>query len=378
MTGTAQTSAEELHKVYHVDVVSIPTNKPAVRQDLPDRIYKTEMGKFKAVAMKVKELHEKGQPILIGTVSIEKNELLSKLLEREGIKHNVLNAKNHEREAEFIAQAGRLGGVTVATNMAGRGVDILLGGNPPDKSEGDKVRELGGLHVIGTERHEARRIDDQLRGRAGRQGDPGSSQFFVSTEDDVIRVFGGDRLTNMMETLGIGEDDMIENRFISRAIEQAQFRIEGHNFDIRKYVLEYDDVMNKHRDAVYGLRKGILFSDNVKEIVLEYLMGVVGQIVDMHAPEDEMAEWNTEEIAESIKTITNKPDGLHSDLMALAEERNHHKIAELVSNYILKAYDEKEKETGTDEMRKLEKFLLLRAIDELSSGFSPIEGLRPA
>ena len=365
MTGTAQTSAEELHGVYKVDVVSVPTNKPAIRGDLADRIYKTEMGKFKAVARETKERHEQGQPVLIGTVSIEKNELMSKLLEREGVKHNVLNAKNHEKEAEFIAQAGRYAAVTVATNMAGRGVDIILGGNPPDSQESGRVREVGGLHVIGTERHEARRIDDQLRGRAGRQGDPGSSQFFVSTEDDVIRIFGGDRLKNMMETLGIGEDDMIENKFISRAIEQAQFRIEGHNFDIRKYVLEYDDVMNKHRDAIYRLRKDVLFADSVKETVLGYVLDVVDQIINHHAPEDEMSEWNTEEIAEAIKAIIVKDGTLHSEMIEMADKRDYHKLFEFVTNYVIKAYEQKEKEAGPEMMRQLEKFVMLRNIDEL-------------
>ncbi|KKR14533.1 MAG: Protein translocase subunit SecA [Parcubacteria group bacterium GW2011_GWC1_39_29] len=230
MTGTAITSAEEFHKVYGLDVVMVPTNKTMIRKDQQDQIYKTEAGKFKNVAREIKERHEKGQPVLVGTVSIEKNEMLSAILEREGIPHKVLNAKNHEKEAEIIAQAGQVGAVTVATNMAGRGVDIILGGNPPDSEEQRKAREAGGLHVIGTERHEARRIDDQLRGRAGRQGDPGSSQFFVSTEDDLARVFGGDRLKSIMNRLGVGEDDVIENRFVSNAIQQAQAKIEGHNF----------------------------------------------------------------------------------------------------------------------------------------------------
>ncbi len=365
MTGTARTSAEEFHKVYSIDVVSVPTNKTAVRADLADRIYKTEMGKFKAVAREVKERHDKGQPVLIGTVSIQKNELMSKLLEREGVEHRVLNAKQHEKEAELHAQAGRLGAVTVATNMAGRGVDIILGGNPPDSEEAGKVRGLGGLHVIGTERHEARRIDDQLRGRAGRQGDPGSSQFFVSTEDDVIRVFGGDRLTNMMNTLGIGEDDMIENKFISRAIEQAQSRIEGHNFDIRKYVLEYDDVMNKHREAIYRLRKEIVFSKDMKETVLGYVLDIVNQIVTIHAAEDEMAEWNMEEIAESIKTLIAKNESLHSELVEIGGSKDFHRLSEFLADYVTKAYEAKEKETGPEAMRQLERLVLLRTIDEL-------------
>ncbi|MDP3697761.1 MAG: preprotein translocase subunit SecA [Candidatus Taylorbacteria bacterium] len=365
MTGTARTSAEELHKVYNVDVVSVPTNKPAIRQDLADRIYKTEIGKFKAVAKEVKERNEKGQPVLIGTVSIQKNELMSKLLEREGVEHRVLNAKQHEKEAELHAQAGRLGAVTVATNMAGRGVDIILGGNPQDPEEARMVCDLGGLHVIGTERHEARRIDDQLRGRAGRQGDPGSSQFFVSTEDDVIRIFGGDRLKNMMDTLGIGEEDVIENKFISRAIEQAQFRIEGHNFDIRKYVLEYDDVMNKHREAIYRLRKEVLFSKDMKETVLGYVLDVVNQIVTLHAPEDEMAEWNLEEIAESIKTLVGKNDSIHADLIEVAGIKDFHKLSEFIFDYVTKAYEAKEKETSPEMMRQLERLVLLRTIDEL-------------
>jgi len=369
MTGTARTSAEELHKVYNIEVISVPTNKPSIRKDMTDRIYKTEIGKFKALAKEVKERHDLGQPVLVGTVSIEKNELLSMMLEREGVRHNVLNAKQHEKEAELHAQAGRLGAVTVATNMAGRGVDIILGGNPQDQEEARKVRDLGGLHVIGTERHEARRIDDQLRGRAGRQGDSGSSQFFISMEDDVVRVFGGDRLKNMMETLGIGEEDVIENRFVSRAIEQAQSRIEGHNFDIRKYVLEYDDVMNKHRDVTYRLRKEILFSENIKETILGYVLDVVNQVVTFHASEDETAEWNLEEITESVKALIGSPPAgggsLHADIIEISRGKDFHELSEFIFNYVTKAYDAKEKETGPEIMRQLEKFVLLRTIDEL-------------
>ena len=306
MTGTAQTSAEEFHKVYKLDVISIPTNKPMVRRDLPDRVYMTEKGKFEAVVREVKERHQQGQPVLIGTVSIAKNELLGALLEREGIRHNILNAKNHEREGEFIAQAGRHGAVTVATNMAGRGVDIILGGNPPLPAEAEQVRGVGGLFVIGTERHEARRIDDQLRGRSGRQGDSGSTQFFVSAEDELVRIFGGDKLKNLMGRLGVKEDEHIENRLVSRAIEQAQSKIEGHNFDARKYVLEYDDVMNKHRTVMYELRNTTLRSDSVRDMVISYL-----------------------------------PEGM------------------------LSAYEAREKEIGADEMRQLERMLLLRVIDEL-------------
>jgi len=308
MTGTAQTSAEEFHKVYKLDVVTVPTNKPNVRKDSPDRIYKNEAGKFRAIVAEIRERHAKGQPVLVGTVSIERNEYLSLMLQREGIEYTMLNAKNHEREGEIIAQAGQPGRVTIATNIAGRGVDIILGGNPAPAEHSAQVREAGGLHVIGTERMEARRIDDQLRGRAGRQGDPGSSQFFVSTEDELVRRFGGDRLKNIMDRLGVGEDDVIENRFVSSAIQQAQSRIEGHNFDIRKYTLEYDDVMNKQREVIYGLRRQALLENKAQDIIIEWL------------GDDE----------------------------------------ELKSKY-----QAREKELGEEQMRMLEKLVLLRVIDEL-------------
>lgn len=271
MTGTAQTSAEEFDKVYKLEVIVVPTNKPMIRKDLPDKVFKTERGKFKAIIEEVKKRHKKGQPILIGTRSVEKNEYLGKLLEREGIPHQILNAKYHEKEGEIIAQAGKLGTVTVATNMAGRGVDIILGGNPPDPKERKKVIELGGLHVIGTERHEARRIDDQLRGRAGRQGDPGSSQFFLSLEDDLLRIFGGERVKRLMDMLNIPEDQPIETKLVSGIIESAQAKIEGINFDIRKHLLEFDDVLNKHREAIYKKRREILKAsrEEIKEKVLE-------------------------------------------------------------------------------------------------------------
>jgi len=262
MTGTALTSAEELDKVYKLDVRVIPTNKPTIRKDLEDKIYKTEAGKFKMVVQEIKELYEKGQPVLVGTKSVEKNEFLGKLLEVEGIPHQILNAKNHEREGEIIAQAGRQGAVTIATNMAGRGVDIILGGNPVSKEEAQKVKELGGLHVIGTERHDARRIDNQLRGRAGRQGDPGSSQFFVSLEDDLMRIFGGDKIKGLMTVLNVPEDEPIQAKMISGSLESAQAKIEGFNFDARHHLLEYDDVMNKHREIVYKKRKAFLESPN--------------------------------------------------------------------------------------------------------------------
>jgi len=271
MTGTASTEAEEFWKIYKLDVVEIPTNKPAVRKDLQDLIYKNEAEKFNAVCEEVKERSQQGQPVLIGTISIEKSERLSRILNRNGVKHQVLNAKHHEREAKIIEQAGRKGAVTVATNMAGRGVDIILGGIPFDKSLHEEVSKLGGLHVIGTERHEARRIDNQLRGRSGRQGDPGSSQFYISMEDDLMRVFGGERLKDLMEKLHLPEGMPIEHSLISRSIESAQKKVEGHNFDIRKHLVEYDDVANKHRKAIYAKRRHILENENIHQEIIDLM-----------------------------------------------------------------------------------------------------------
>ena len=267
MTGTAWTSQEEFKKVYNLEVVVIPTNKPMIRKDLPDRIYKNSESKLKAVVKEVKTRYDKGQPVLVGTPSVEKNEILSQYLKKANVPHNVLNAKNHEREGEIIAQAGKLKAVTVATNMAGRGVDIILGGNPPDEEERKKIIELGGLHIIGTERHEARRIDNQLRGRAGRQGDPGSSQFFLSLEDDLVRIFAPKYLFNLIEKLGWPEDEPIEHKMVSKAIEMAQTKIENYYFDARKHVLEYDDVINKQRLAFYRQRDNILSLAKEKKMI---------------------------------------------------------------------------------------------------------------
>lgn len=307
MTGTAATEAEEFSKIYNLDVVTVPTNKPMLRQDVADSVYKTEAGKLEAIVRDVKVRHEQGQPVLIGTISIAKNEVLSTLLDREGIPHQVLNAKNHEKEASIITQAGRLGGVTVATNMAGRGVDIILGGNPPVPDEAKRVRELGGLHVIGTERHESRRIDNQLRGRAGRQGDKGSSQFFLSLEDDLMRIFGGDRVKSLMERLGVPDDMPIENKMISRSIEGAQKKVEGHNFDIRKHLVEYDDVINKHREVIYGRRRDVVRSlkkpEGRRAAILEALHEEVERIVSTHTSAERENEWNIDEIYESADAI---------------------------------------------------------------------------
>jgi len=267
MTGTAQTSAEEFDKVYGLSVVSVPANKPLQRKNLGDVIYKTADAKFRAVAKDIKERQKNGQPVLVGTISIEKNELLSRYLNQEGVRHEILNAKNNEREGAIIAQAGRINAVTIATNMAGRGVDIILGGNPPNIVESEKVKDLGGLHVIGTERHDARRIDNQLRGRSGRQGDQGSSQFYLSLEDDLMRIFGGDRIKNLMETLDVPEDMPIESGLISKAVSQAQSRVEGFNFDARKHILEYDDVLNKQRLAIYEKRQKLLEGNTAPQVL---------------------------------------------------------------------------------------------------------------
>jgi len=294
MTGTALTSAEEFHKVYDLEVVSVPTNKPLVRKDNSDFIYQNEKGKLKAVVAEIKKRYKKGQPVLVGTVSIEKNEYLSALLKTEDIPHKLLNAKQHEEEGEIIAQAGRHGAVTVATNMAGRGVDIVLGGNPQDPEQSQRVREAGGLFVLGTERHEARRIDNQLRGRSGRQGDPGESRFFVSMEDDLMRIFGSDKIKNMMSTFGIPEDQPIENKMISRAIESAQTKIEGMNFDIRKRLLDFDDVMSKQRIKIYNLRRRVLEGDGgeTKKIIKEFFKDREDDYKKLLDKTNEMGEEN--------------------------------------------------------------------------------------
>ena len=351
-TGTAKTSEEEFFKVYGLEVVVVPTARPMVRRDLADRIYRTEQGKFKAVARKIKELHEKGQSVLVGTVSIEKNEMLAKLLSHIGIPHKVLNAKNHEEEAKVIAQAGRVGAVTVATNLAGRGVDIILGGNPPEEETAKKVREAGGLFVLGTERHEARRIDNQLRGRAGRQGDSGETQFFVSLEDDLMRIFGGDKVKQIMARLNIPEDEPIESGLVSKAIESAQGRIEGHYFDVRKHVLDYDEVINRQRETIYAMRRTFIQSEAkeaAREKILEFLDNEVLTTVASHT--SETGEIDKDAIMESMRRI------LPIDVKNVEE------------NYLIQrihdTYKEKEKELGSEVMTGLEKTILLRVIDEL-------------
>jgi len=300
MTGTALTSAEEFDKVYKLEVVAIPPHKSLIRKDFADKVFKTEAGKFSAVIKEIEELHKKGQPILVGTRSVERNEYLGKLLEIKGIPHNILNAKNHEREGEIVAQAGKKGAVTIATNMAGRGVDIILGGNPPTPEITEEVKSLGGLHVMGTERHDARRIDNQLRGRAGRQGDPGSTQFFVSLEDDLMRIFGGDKIKNLMTALKIPDDEPIQAGMISGAIESAQEKIEGFNFDARHHVLEYDDVLNKHREIVYKKRREFLETSNLKEKVLGIFEKTGVSKEEYNKKEKELGENNMRQVEKFV------------------------------------------------------------------------------
>jgi preprotein translocase subunit SecA len=327
MTGTALTSAEEFSKVYNLNVLPIPTNEPMIRKDLPDKIFVTDKAKLSALIQEIKQRHEKGQPLLVGTISIEKNEHLSFLLKRMGIKHNLLNAKNHEKEAEIIAQAGQKGAVTVATNMAGRGVDIVLGGNPPELEQAEKIKQLGGLHVIGTERHEAKRIDNQLRGRSGRQGDSGSAQLFVSLEDELMRVFGSDRILGLIQRLNLPDDMPIENEFVSRALDSAQQKVEGFNFDIRKHVLEYDDVLNKQRDALYRKRKQILLAN--QELINQVLEQEVSQAIkfffnNSSGPEKQL---------KSFKEVVQLPNEVEKDLEKISSLED---LVNRVLDYLLK------------------------------------------
>ncbi|MDR7507909.1 MAG: preprotein translocase subunit SecA [Armatimonadota bacterium] len=358
MTGTAKTEEEELQKIYNLPVVVIPTHRPMIRQDLPDLVYKTERAKWRAVVEEIAHWHRLGRPVLVGTRSIEKNEALSEMLRRRGIPHQVLNAKHHEREAEIIAQAGRLGAVTIATNMAGRGVDIILGGNPPDPAEAEKVRELGGLHVIGTERHEARRIDNQLRGRAGRQGDPGSSRFYVALDDELMRLFAGQRVAAIMDRLGIDEDTPIEHPLVSRQIENAQKKVEQYHFDVRKHVLEYDDVLNVQRKVIYGERRKVLFGENLRENILDMIERLVDGLVDVHCPPDARPEeWDLAGLREAAARL----------IPPLADvalpEGSRDALAQALRSAALAAYERKEQEVGPQTLREIERLVLLQTID---------------
>lgn len=361
MTGTATTSAEEFFRVYKLDTMEIPTNKTLIRKDLADVIYKTEKGKFDAIVREIKEIGKTGQPVLVGTIAIEKSEYLSALLSREGVAHEVLNAKHHEKEATIIAKAGQKGAVTIATNMAGRGTDIKLG---------EGVREVGGLYIIGTERHEARRIDNQLRGRAGRQGDPGVSQFYVSLEDELMRRFGGDKLKGMMDKLGLPEDQPIQNAIISKTIENAQSKIEGYNFDIRKHVLEYDDIMNKQREVIYKKRKDILEIDEAKNEMMEYVKEEIEQVVSVYCTDEDYL-WDIEKIGADIADIFpfSKESVVELKKIQADKSKTEAEKKTAITDHIVgeakRYYALKEQEIGVEAMRGVEKALILQTIDTL-------------
>ncbi len=365
MTGTATTEAEEFHKIYKLEVVIIPTNKPLVRAEHPDQIYKDEKAKFTAVAREIEQLHSQERPVLIGTTSIEKSEELSDLLKRKGVPHEVLNAKNHEKEAGIIAQAGRLGAVTVATHMAGRGVDIILGGNPEGRNgeewlaEHNKVVKLGGLHIIGTEHHEARRIDNQLRGRVGRQGDPGSSRFYASLEDEVVRRFGGDRVKGLMQWAGMDENTPIEHPMVTKAIKNAQVQTEGYHFDIRKHLVEYDDVVNKHREVIYSERKKILSGADLKTNILSMIQDEIQSLVDIHFDRN-LGELDSPGLLEDVSTIFPLPPQFRSDGFS---ELNSKQIVGRLDDYATELYNQREQEIGPDNMRMVERLVMLRVID---------------
>jgi preprotein translocase subunit SecA len=351
MTGTAATEAEEFAKIYKLEVTTIPTHNPMVRKDMPDRIYKTELGKFRAVAQDVAERHAAGQPVLLGTVSIEKNELMSQILKQVGVPHQILNAKNNEREAAIVAAAGHRGAVTLATNIAGRGTDIVLE---------DGVAELGGLHVLGTERHESRRIDNQLRGRAGRQGDPGSSQFYVSLEDDLMRIFGGERIANMMTTLGVDEDTPIENGMVSRSLESAQKKVEGHNFDIRKQLVEYDDVMNRHREAIYARRRAALEHVNLRPEILEMIEEEYSAILKAHT-DTRTDVMDIEEITKALAGIIPVDEEFSKQL----QKAHKSEAINILMKTTEELYDAREKQFSAEGMRIAERLTYLRILDSL-------------
>ena len=412
MTGTALTEEEEFSTIYKLDIVEIPTNRPVIRIDNEDAVYKTQAGKYRAVIRQIKECHEKGQPVLVGTVSIEKNELLGKLLTREGIKHNLLNAKNHEKEAEIVAQAGKFGAVTVATNMAGRGTDIMLGGNAEYLAkndlrkagmsdeliaeatgyadtdneeilsarklfaeklqqhkeeiagEADRVRQAGGLFIIGTERHDSRRIDNQLRGRAGRQGDPGETRFYLSLEDDLLRLFGGERITNLMDRMNLDEDTPIENKMLSKSIENAQTSVESRNFQSRKATLEYDDVMNKQREIIYGQRKQVLDGRNLKDTIFGMIRSGISNQVTLHSGEHgKLDEDGVREILGSLEGMY-FPRGMVTETPAELAAMGEDELTELFFNAAVTTYERKEEAVTSPIMRELERVVLLRVVDE--------------
>ncbi|HQK88676.1 MAG TPA: SEC-C metal-binding domain-containing protein, partial [Acidobacteriota bacterium] len=394
MTGTASTEAEEFWKIYKLEVNEIPTNKEMIRNDNPDVIYRTQREKFNAIVDEIIELHEAGQPVLVGTVTIDKSEHISKMLTRKGVPHNVLNAKYHEKEAEIVAQAGRVGAVTIATNMAGRGTDILLGGNPefmareefkkrkldwrevpPDEYHAvveqmraqvaeahERVKAAGGLHILGTERHEARRIDNQLRGRAGRQGDPGSSRFYLSLEDDLMRIYGGERISGFMKSIFLDEGAPIESRLVSRQIEKAQKQVEAHNFQIRKHLLEYDDVMNKQREAIYKMRRELLEGKEQRDYVIEVAGDILDGLVDTYAPADKRVdEWDTANLDVNLRSqfgLDLKTAGIDPG----AFERREGFVDALRAR-VLAVFEDKEQQLGPEFMRRLERYIMLQVLD---------------
>ncbi|MCC6177809.1 MAG: preprotein translocase subunit SecA [Chloroflexi bacterium] len=394
MTGTALTEADEFRRIYNLDVVPIPTHRPMVREDQSDFVFKTEEAKFRAVVQEIKGLYETGRPVLVGTVSIEKSERLADLLRRTGVPHQVLNAKQHEREASIIAQAGRPNTVTIATNMAGRGVDILLGGNPaglademlreqkvdrttatPDQlseaireaeaiveRDREAVIELGGLHILGTERHEARRIDNQLRGRAGRQGDPGSSRFYVSLQDDLMKRFGGQSIAGLMEKLGLEEDVPLEHSWVNKAIENAQTKVEAYNFDIRKHVVEYDDVMNRQREIIYADRRKVLAQDNLRSMIEEWVEEELTSLVDTHLPAEDTSLWDYEALLNQLRMLMPIPDSVTiEELETYTREELQEQLVHLASD----VYDRREEQFGPELMRFIERAWMLNVIDRL-------------
>lgn len=352
MTGTAKTEEEEFRNIYNMRVIVIPTNKPIARDDRPDLIYASMEGKFRAVVEDIHERHKKGQPILVGTVAIETSELISKLLTKKGIRHNVLNAKNHEREAEIIAEAGQKGAVTIATNMAGRGTDIKLG---------EGIKELGGLAVIGTERHESRRIDNQLRGRSGRQGDPGVTQFYLSMEDELMRRFGSDNMKNMMQRLGMDDSQPIQSKMVSRAVESAQKRVEGNNFDSRKQLLQYDDVLRQQREIIYNQRNEVLNSEDLREIVEKMILSVIERNVQLYTPSNEDEDnWNLQGIIDFVNANL-LPEG--DITIEQLRRKEPEEMVDLIMEKVKARYDEKEESLTPEQMREFEKVILLRAVD---------------
>ena len=368
MTGTAVTEAEEFHKIYELEVVVIPTHEPMIREDFSDQIYKNEKAKFRAVVREIEQLHHEGRPTLIGTVSIERSEYLSNLLMKRGIPHQVLNAKEHLKEGEIIAGAGEPGAVTVATNMAGRGVDIVLGGSLDGQGEQewqkkhDKIVGLGGLHIVGTERHEARRIDNQLRGRAGRQGDPGSSRFYVSLEDDIVRRFGGDRIKGFMDWVGMDEDTPIENKLVNKSIADVQKRVEGYHFDMRKHLVEYDDVVNKHRELIYGERKKILGGADLKTNILEMVKEEIRDAVAAYITDEHGVGWDTAGLIADVSTIFPLPPAFNADALSQMKPKQ---IEDRLIELTEALYEAREKELGADNMRMLERMVMLRTMDNL-------------